>query len=407
MAVFTVKTPEEASELLREAFRSVMTGVENVPVGECVGRVCAGAIMSTEYVPGFNRSTVDGYAVRAAETFGASESIPAILRVAGEVHMGESFDTLLAPGECTAVPTGGFMPENTDAAVMLEYTEDYGDGTVGIIRPSAPGENMIYKGDDVKPGDVLLKQGAVISPHDVGGLAALGMETISVRKKTAVGIISTGDELVPVGALPRAGQVRDVNTSMLYAAVLEAGGTPILFGTVRDDRSLLRQTVGDALNQCDILLISGGSSVGMKDATAMVIEEMGELLFHGIAIKPGKPTIAGKAGNKAVFGLPGHPAAAHYITRIFVRPLIAQMMGMEPKSFTVTAKLAEAVPSNHGRAECISVNLEAVQGKAALARPIHGKSGLITALAGADGYFIVPRDCEGIPKGGEVTITLY
>lgn len=405
--MFTVKTPEEAAELLRESFCGVLTGVEDVPIEECAGRICAGTIRSTEYVPGFNRSTVDGYAVRASETFGASESMPALLGVVGEVSMGEGFSAPLSPGECAAIPTGGFMPENTDTAVMLEYTEDYGDGTIGIIRPSAPGENVIYRGDDVKPGDILLKQGAVIFPHDVGGLAALGMEKIAVRKKTAVGIISTGDELVPVGAVPRAGQVRDVNTSMLYAAVLEAGGAPLLFGTVRDDRELLRQTVQAALSRCDVLLISGGSSVGMKDSTAAVIEEMGEILFHGIAIKPGKPTIAGKAGNRAIFGLPGHPAAAHYITRIFVRPLIARMMGAEPRSSTVTARLTEAVPSNHGRAECISVNLQAVQGEMPIASPIHGKSGLITALAGADGYFIVPRDCEGIPKGGKVTIVLY
>lgn len=401
-----VLTPREAHDTIREAFADSKTESETVHLTYALGRTVFEDITSDEYVPGFDRSTVDGFAVNARDTFGCSESIPALLPLAGEVLMGDEYTKTFMKDTCVAVPTGGHVPEGADAVVMIEYTENYGDGTIGILKPAAPGDNMIYKGDDVYPGKVLIPKGTVIKSHDIGGLASIGKEYVSVHKTPVVGIISTGDELVPINETPKAGQVRDVNTSLLTAAILDAGSTPVIYGAVIDDREKLRDLVGKALGECDVVLISGGSSVGMKDATADIIAEYGELLFHGIAIKPGKPTILGKAGKKAIFGLPGHPVAAHFITRIFVRPLLKSMCGTSEKPVVVDAKITEAISSNHGRAECMGVFLENRE-DGLYAVPIHGKSGLITTIACSDGYTIIPRDCEGLPKGAVIPITLY
>ena len=404
--MLTVLTPQEAHDTISKAFADSKTSSETVYITDCLGRTAFEDITSDEYVPGFDRSTVDGYAVRARDTFGCSDSIPALLTLSGEVLMGGEYTKTLQADTCVAVPTGGHVPEGADAVVMIEYTENYGDGTIGILKPTAPGDNMIYKGDDVFPGKVLIPKGTVIRSHDIGGLASIGKEYVAVHKKPVVGIISTGDELVPISETPKAGQVRDVNTSLLASAILDAGAVPVMLGAVIDDREKLRELVKKALEQCDMVLISGGSSVGMKDATADIIGEFGEVLFHGIAIKPGKPTILGKAGTKAIFGLPGHPVAAHFITHIFVRPLIRSMCGNAEKPITTEAKITEAISSNHGRAECMGVFLETRE-DGLYASPIHGKSGLITTIACSDGYIMIPRDCEGLPRGAAVPVTLY
>ena len=404
--MLTVLTPQEAHDTISKAFADSKTSAETVYITDCLGRTSFEDITSDEYVPGFDRSTVDGYAVRARDTFGCSDSIPALLTLSGEVLMGGEYTKTLQADTCVAVPTGGHVPEGADAVVMIEYTENYGDGTIGILKPTAPGDNMIYKGDDVFPGKVLIPKGTVIRSHDIGGLASIGKEYVTVHKKPVVGIISTGDELVPISETPKAGQVRDVNTSLLASAIIDAGAIPVILGAVIDDREKLRDLVKKALEQCDMVLISGGSSVGMKDATADIIGEFGEVLFHGIAIKPGKPTILGKAGTKAIFGLPGHPVAAHFITRIFVRPLIRSMCGCAETPITTEAKITEAISSNHGRAECMGVFLETRE-DGLYAVPIHGKSGLITTIACSDGYIMIPRDCEGLPRGSIIPVTLY
>ncbi len=401
-----VLTPQETCEVISKSFADSKTEPETVHWSHALNRSVYEDITADEYVPGFDRSTVDGYAVKARDTFGCSESIPALLTLAGEVLMGDEYAKSLKSDTCVAVPTGGHVPEGADAVVMMEYTENYGDGTIGILKPAAPGDNIIYKGDDVYPGKVLIPKGTVLRSHDIGALASVGKEYIKLHKKPVVGIISTGDELVPISETPKPGQVRDVNTSLLSSAILDAGAVPVIFGAVIDDREKLRGLVGKALSECDVVLISGGSSVGMKDATADIISEYGELLFHGIAIKPGKPTILGKAGNKAIFGLPGHPVAAHFITRIFVRPLLLAVQNISDTPVTVDAKIAEAISSNHGRAECMGVFLENRE-DGLYAVPIHGKSGLITTIACSDGYIVIPRDCEGLPKGAVIPVTLY
>ena len=349
---------------------------------------------------------MDGYAVRAADTFGCSDSIPAILALAGEIPMGQAADTPLEAGTCVAVATGGAVPEGADAVVMLEYTEDYGDGTIGILKPVAPGNNLIFKGDDVAPGKIIIPAGHTLAPHDIGSLAAMGISSVKVSAKPLIGIISTGDELVEITKKPKPGQVRDVNSFVLEALIKQSGGRSKSYGIIRDNERDLLTYVSQAVKECDIVLISGGSSVGMKDVTARVIESNGRILLHGIAMKPGKPTMLGIVANKPVFGLPGHPVAAYLTARLYVCPLIAKLMGAKIKQNTVTAAISETIPSNHGRAEFIAVFLETID-NGLFARPIRGKSGLITSLAASDGYICIPRDCEGLAQGTKVTVYLW
>jgi len=400
-----VKTPEEVLELIKEEFQPLENNIETLSLGRTVGRVLGEDIISSEYVPNFDRSTIDGYAVRAADTFGCSDTVPAILTIAGQVQMGEEADLFLHEGECCYVPTGGAVPKGADCCVMIEYTEDYGDGTVGISRPAAPGENMIFRGDDVSPNKVVLKKGRVLACQDIGALAAMGTVSVPVVKKPRVGIISTGDELVPPEEKPKPGQVRDVNSYMLTAMLTAFGAESRNYGICIDDEEKLIDLVKRAAVECDAVLISGGSSVGVKDATCRIIESMGRLLLHGIAIKPGKPTIMGISGKKPLVGLPGHPVAAYFVTKLFVLPLLARMMGQEPSEYTVRAYLTENVSANHGRAQYGCVHLSRENGRL-LARPIRSKSGLITTLAGADGYFCIDRDCEGLSAGAEIEVTL-
>jgi len=407
--LLNVKTPCEVIEIVKNSFAGIALKSEYIKTVNATGWVLHQDIVSKEDVPGFNRSTVDGYAVRASDTFGCSESMPAVLSLAGEVLMGESAeaftgdDVKLAPGTCVAVSTGGDIPSCFDTVVMVEYTEDYGSGMIGIFRPAAPGNNMIFRGDDVNAGDDVLAAGAVLTPHDIGILSALGFAEVAVRCKPVIGVISTGDEIVAVSDVPRGGQVRDVNTPLLMAAVTRFGAVAKDFGIIRDDETAIRSALLAAAQVCDIVLISGGSSAGARDMTSRVIEAEGELLLHGIAMKPGKPTILGVVGGKPVFGLPGHPVAAYLVTELFVRPLIADFMGASVKRYTTKALLSEAVSSNHGRAEYIAVRLD----DDGNAHPVRGKSGLIASLAGVDGYICVPRDCEGFSEGTQVKITYF
>ena len=399
-----VKTPEEVLALIETEFAPV-AGTELISLTAAMGRVLAEDIAATEYVPDFDRSTVDGYAVRARDTFGCSDAIPAILPLQGEVFMGEGAEFDLNPEECVAVPTGGALPKGADSVVMVEYTEDYGDGTIGISKSAAPGQNMIFRGDDVFPGKVILKKGRVLSCQDIGALAAIGRVQVPVVKKITVGVISTGDELVPPEVTPGPGQVRDVNSPMLEAMLSAFGVQVINYGIVVDNEALLTEKVQKAAAECDAVLLSGGSSVGVKDAACRIIESMGKLLLHGIAIKPGKPTIIGKAGPKPLVGLPGHPVAAYFVTKLFILPLLGRLMGRVQENYTTTARITESVSANHGRAQYHCCRLERRDGEL-YAYPIRGKSGLITTLAGADGYFCIDRDCEGLPQDAEIQVTV-
>ena len=403
--MLSVKTPEEVLALIEEEFSPLKDRVEQVSLEHAVGRTLAEDILATEYVPDFDRSTVDGYAVRARDTFGCSDAIPAILTLTGEVLMGQGAGGKLEPDCCRAVPTGGAVPEGADSVVMVEYTEDYGDGTVGIGKSAAPGQNMIFRGDDVYPGKPVLRKGRVLACQDIGALAAIGRTVVPVVRPLTVGVISTGDELVPPEVIPGPGQVRDVNSPMLGAMLTAFGAKVRHYGIVVDDEAKLERTFRLAASECDAVLLSGGSSVGVKDAACRLLSEMGTILLHGIAIKPGKPTILAKCGEKPMVGLPGHPVAAYFITKLFVLPLLRRLMDRKEESYTVTARISESIGANHGRAQYHCCRLERREG-VLTAYPIRGKSGLITTLAGADGYFCITRDCEGLPQGAEVQVTV-
>lgn len=403
--MLTVKTPDEVLSLIEDSFCELENPPELAPLHGAAGRVLAADISAGEYVPDFDRSTVDGYAVRSADTFGCSDSIPAILTLRGSIAMGQGCDITLSPGECCAIPTGGALPKGADCCVMLEYAEEYGDGTVGIAKPGAPGLNVIFRGDDVFPGKKLLPKGHVITSQDIGALAAVGIVSVPVVCRVRVGIISTGDELIPAHCSPKPGQMRDVNQPMLRAMLERFGADCVCFGICADNVQELEKTVRRALSECDAVIISGGSSVGKKDAGARVISAVGELMLHGIAMKPGKPTILGKAGAKPILGLPGHPVAAFFTARTFALPLIARLEGRTMRKYCVAAKLSESVSANHGRAQYNCVKLER-RGGELYAVPIRTKSGLITNLAGADGFFCIDRDCEGLPVGADISVTL-
>ena len=374
---------------------------EAVPLLGSRGRILYEDVAADEQVPGFDRSSVDGWAVKAADTFGCSDSLPALLKTAGEVEMGKAASMKVLDGECVYVPTGGQMPDGADSVVMIEYTENYGGGSIGVLRPCAPGENIVFSGDDVEAGQRLYTAGHRIAAHDIGALAALGRAAVRVYQKPSVAIISTGDELVPFDRAPQRGQVRDVNSGMLAAAAEASGAEAEVFGIVPDDEDVLVSLLKEA-RSCDLILISGGSSAGERDITLDVVNRLGESFIHGIAMKPGKPTIIGEIFGKPVFGLPGHPVAAYFVFEIFIYPLICSITGRAPERRTIEAELSQAIPSNHGRAEYLAVKLEEK-----VAVPIRGKSGLITLLADADGYVEVPRDCEGYHQGAIVTVNLF
>ena len=404
--MLTVMTPAQLLELLERRFSPLDRPPEEVELDRALGRVLARDLTALEFVPNFARSTVDGYALRGADTFGCSEALPALLTCVGAVEMGKAPGFAIGPGQCTAIPTGGALPEGADSVQMVEYSENYGSGEIGIVKSAAPGANLIFRGDDVKPGDRVLRRGRRLEPQDIGALAALGVTQMPVVPRLKVGLLSTGDELVPPNQIPGPGQVRDVNGPLVAALLAQAGAETIHYGIVPDREELLRETVKKALGECDVAVLSGGSSVGEKDAACRVMEQLGEVLCHGVAMKPGKPTLVGQSEGKPILGLPGHPVAALFTAKLFLLPLLAQLEGRNLERRTVSARLSQTVPANHGRAQYTGVRLED-KPDGLWAVPIWGKSGLITTLAGASGFFCVPRNREGIPAGEWVEVSLF
>jgi molybdopterin molybdotransferase len=384
-----------------------VAGEEQVSLAQALGRVAAREVLVPEPLPAFTRSTVDGYAVRARDTYGASESQPALLTLAGQVNMGEAAEQPLGPGTAVQVPTGGALPPGADAVVMFEHTGTAG-GVLEVFRPVATGEHAVRPGEDFAPGTVLLAAGRRLRPADLGALAALGVVSVAVRRRPRVGIISTGDEVVPVEVQPRPGQVRDVNSHFLAALVREAGGEAAAAGIVPDERAALERTVREALPRVDLLLLSGGSSVGVRDHALAVMESLGApgVLVHGLALKPGKPTVIGMAEGKVVFGLPGHPAAAAVVFQAVVRPVLAALAGEElPRTAQLSARLAVNLPSASGREEFVRVRLEA-RPDGWWAEPVEGPSGFLSPFVKSHGFVILPLESTGLTAGAPVTVEL-
>jgi len=397
--MFKVISLTEAKSVVQRLFGHLRLEAETANLVDATGHFLAKDIVSDEFVPAFDRSTVDGFAVVSRDLVGCSDSIPAILRQAGESQMGEMPTHTLKPGECFYVPTGGALPQGADAMVMIEFVEDFGAGEYAFVKAVAPGANMIFKGEDLKPDDLILRNGKQLNPADIGTLASMGITEVDVFKQPRVGIISTGDELVPAGYFLDQGKIRDVNTPMLKALLQEAGASVSTHEIVPDQRELLRTAIQNMLAETDMLLISGGTSVGEHDNLPVLIEELGQIFVHGIAVKPGKPTIVGKIEDKPVFGLPGNPVAAFFMFHNLVRPLLFSMSNSKAEQLTVTAFLTRAVSSNHGREEVILIRLEGDQ-----ATPVPSKSGLISTVSKANGFFLIPRDREGLASGEKINV---
>ena len=407
--MFNVKSVDEVIKIINGNFMDYNIGNEDIDIIKGVNRVAYQDFKAQGDIPGFNRSSADGYAVISSDTFGASEFLPIQLELIGEVKMGEKPEFLLQTGQAVYIPTGGELPVNADSVVMIEYTDNYDDGFIYINKATAPGYNTVFKGDDIKVGDIAVKANIKLRPQDIGTLAALGYDFVKVKKKIKVGIISTGDEIIDISKKPEGAQVRDVNSYSLYAGVVNYGAEPKLYGIINDDYGRLRNTLQTAIKECDIVLVSGGSSVGNKDETYKVISSLNDshILVHGIAVKPGKPTILSKVGNKAVIGLPGHPASAYMIFRIFVCYLMDVINRAEREIVkTVKALMSCNYPSNNGREEFLLVRVENENGSMA-ACPVFGKSGLITTFTMADGFVHIGRNLEGISKGSEVEVKLF
>ncbi|MCL4426239.1 MAG: molybdopterin molybdotransferase MoeA, partial [Firmicutes bacterium] len=323
-------------------------------------------------------STVDGYALRAKDAFGASEGLPAYLTVVGEVAMGEAALFSLGPGEAARVATGGMLPPGADAVAMLEYVELLDDRTIGVLRSVAPGQDMIARGEDIRAGELILGAGRRLRPQDLGALAGVGRTVVKVYRWLRVAVISTGDEVVPPEVEPGPGQVRDINSAALVSQ-LQAEGCQVEYkGIVKDDAATLRRVMLDSWD-CDVILLSGGSSVGTRDVTAEVINSLGKpgVLVHGVAIRPGKPTVLAVAGGKPIFGLPGHPVSAMIVFDVIVRPGIRRLMGLPPEERwrgRIWARLTRNYASGGGREEYLRVTLQEKAGEI-LAEPVLGKSG--------------------------------
>ncbi len=407
--VFLSLTPrDEAWRILCDHMSPGPRITEQVPLLEAAGRPLACDVASPIDLPGFARSTMDGYAVRAVDTFGASDALPALLTIAGEVHMGEEARMDLARHSCVRVATGAMLPAGADAVVMVELAEEIDDTTIAVLRPVAPGENVVAANEDVARGEVLLQGGRLLQEHDIAALAAVGMLDVEVSARPRVGIISTGDELADVGAIPAPGQVRDMNSYALYAAVRLAGGLPKMLGIVRDDYASLVQAMHDALPCVDLLIVSGGSSIGTRDFAREAIDGLGKpgVLVHGVAVKPGKPTIVAVADGVPVFGLPGHPVSCLTIFRLLVEPAIARWMGGELARRELSARIGANVASAAGREEYVSVRIARRNGET-WADPIFSKSALISGLASADGVVRIPAGTEGVQKGDAVTVLAW
>ncbi len=421
----TLLPPDQARDELFSHLPTLIIDSESIGIVYALSRITAADTFAPHPLPDFPRTTVDGYAVRARDTFGASDSLPAYLTLIGEVPMGDTPSFELGAGQCALIHTGGMLPNGADAAVMVEYTQQtsevYGDlgglsREIEIFKSVADGENVIRIGEDVAQGQLVLPKGTQLRPAEIGGLMALGLTSIQVAKKPRVGLISTGDEVIDPSQTPRPGQVRDINSYTLGALVEKSGGAAIRYGIFSDQFQVLKDAAAQALSECDMLIITAGSSASTRDMTADVIRTLGEpgVLVHGINTRPGKPTILGVCNGKAVIGLPGNPVSALVNGYLFVVPVIEKLLGALPKpKATVQAVLNVNLPSQAGRDDWWPVKLSpspasgrGARGEGLSAVPIFGKSNLIFTLAAADGLLRIHPDATGLSAGEIVEVLL-
>ena len=415
-----VVTRENALTLLDEHFTAPLPALETLHISHALGRVNAEDIPSPEDLPAFDRSTMDGYAVKSADTFGAAESRPALLTMAGDILMGTMPERALLKGEVMKIATGGALPVGADSVVMFEQVQPVDETSIEVVKAVAPFENVIQAGDDIRKGVIFLAHGHRMRPQDMSALAGVGITHINVYEKPRIAIISTGNEIVSADSTPAPGQIRDSNSYNLEGLIQLAGGISVKKGIIPDEYTRLRDTLNEAIKDCDLVLMTGGSSVGTADLTAKVINDAGKpgVLVHGISIKPGKPLIIGLAGTPRkqvpIFGLPGHPVAVSICFELFVKPVLNVLTGelVHPAlegvtSYrTVKAKLARSISSSPGREDHVRVTLEKRE-DGLWARPVFGASGLVSTLVKALGTVVVPMEKIGIESGEDVEVRLF
>ncbi len=419
---FHVMSVQEARARLFQAWQIPPFEIQQVSLADAAGRVLANDIVAKEDIPPYPRSTVDGFAVLAKDTFGASEALPSMLEIATEVFMGELVTKSLHSGQAARIPTGGALPTGCDACVMVEDTDLLDENTVLIRAPAYPGENIVHRGEDMLAGETVLGQGCVLRAPDVGGLAALGAASVPVARKPRVAILSTGDEIVPPEFSPAPGQIRDINSYTIAAAAARLGAVPVPLGITRDNYDEVRKHVEKGLREADIVMVSGGSSVGERDVTANVLDDLGPpgVLVHGVAVKPGKPIVLAICSGKPVMGLPGHPVSAMVGFDLFCKPVIraltgaggnepeselSSLLGYENERFT-RARLSRNLASAPGREDHIRVSLRQ-EGNTIWADPVLGKSGLIATMLKARGEIVIASEKEGLIAGSWVNVRLF
>ena len=408
---FEVLTVEQVISLL-----SVFSPLppEHAELQESDGRVLAEDLIAEEDLPFADRAAMDGYALRAADTFGGTESNPSYLHCVGHFDIQTPPDIEIQPGQCAGIVTGGMLPTGADAVVMVEYTHAMGEKMVEIRMSAAPGAHVMLRGEDVRAGGLLLPAGALLRPQEIGLLAALGKRLVPVRKRPRVAIISTGDELVDISATPKPGQVRDVNSFTLACLVRRAGGTPVMLGLVPDELGALRSLLLNALNTADLVLLSGGSSVGVRDVTLSALQSIDgtRILCHGVALSPGKPLIIAHVAGKAVWGLPGQVTSAQVVMMVLGQAFIRHLQGWR-QPFDQThwpkqkAVLAKNIASRQGREDYVRVRLEQQEANELLAVPVLGMSGLLRSLTDAHGLVRIPALLEGLEARQHVDVLLF
>lgn len=404
---------EARAVLMKTLAACPTTGSEEVELDKALGRVLAAAVEAGEDLPLHPRSTMDGYAVRARETYGASDTLPVYLKIDGEVKMGEYPERGPLREACCKIATGGLLPPDTDAVVMFEHTVRVDDTTLEVVRAVAPGDNVMVAGDDVRKGQGVLQAGHLLRPQDLGLLAALGIYQVAVHRRVRLGVFSTGDEIVPFRENPPPGKIRDSNAVTIASLARLCGAEATFYGVVEDEEGRFMAVAQKALAENELVVFSGSSSVGSRDLGEKVVERLGApgVVLHGVAIKPGKPVIVARAGGKMVFGLPGHPVSAAVTFELFVKPAIFHIGGRAasplPDAKTVPAVCQRNMNSAAGRTDFIRVALSRSDSGGFEATPVLGKSGALSTLVDADGYFVIEESSQGIEQGAEVTVYLY
>ncbi len=384
---------------------------ECIPLDAALDRCLYKDIPAGEDLPEHARSTVDGFAVRAEDTFGASDSNPALVDAVAVVPMGVMPEFVIHPGQAAQISTGGFLPKGTDAAVMVEYTNAADTNSIEITRPVTAGMNVLQRGEDALSGETAIPGGRKLRPQEIGFLAALGITGIDVYKHPRVAVISSGDEVIPIDKKPQPGQIRDANGHAIAALVRTRGSEPIPFDIVPDNPEMLAAALEKGLAQADVVAISGGSSVGTRDLMVEVVSGLPnvDILAHGVSIRPGKPTLLANQSGKAIFGLPGHPVSALVVAQIFLAPYLLYLQGgtleMGPTGPSVKAALATSIPSTIGLEEFIRVRIEKAADGTRLAHPVFGKSGMLSTMVKADGIVRIPMNTEGLFTGEVVRVT--